>query len=81
MLTIASTRTSRTWRAARCSSGSGGGGDPYVGELYLRQQLAEGRHAQIIKASELADDAFVISIAGRRCPDGARRASRQHRTH
>ncbi|MFA6312470.1 MAG: DUF917 domain-containing protein [Sterolibacterium sp.] len=44
--------------------GSGGGGDPYVGELFLRQQLAEGRHARIIDAAELADDAFVISIAG-----------------
>ncbi len=44
--------------------GSGGGGDPYVGELFLRHQLAEGRQAQIVKASELADDAFVVSIAG-----------------
>jgi DUF917 family protein len=44
--------------------GTGGGGDPYVGELYLRRQLVEGRSAQIIKADELPDDAFVISIAG-----------------
>jgi uncharacterized protein len=44
--------------------GSGGGGDPYVGELYLRRQLAEGRPARIVKATELPDDAFVISIAG-----------------
>jgi uncharacterized protein len=44
--------------------GSGGGGDPYVGELYLRRQLVEGRAARIVKANELADDAFVISIAG-----------------
>jgi uncharacterized protein len=44
--------------------GSGGGGDPYVGELYLRRQLAEGRPARIVKAAELPDDAFVISIAG-----------------
>ena len=44
--------------------GSGGGGDPYVGELYLRNQLAEGRSPTIIKAKELADDAFVVSIAG-----------------
>jgi uncharacterized protein len=44
--------------------GSGGGGDPYVGELYLRRQLAEGRQARIVKAAELPDDAFVISIAG-----------------
>jgi len=44
--------------------GSGGGGDPYVGELYLRRQLAEGRQARIVKAAELSNDAFVISIAG-----------------
>lgn len=44
--------------------GSGGGGDPYVGELYLRHQLAEGRSAKIVKAAELPDDAFVVSIAG-----------------
>lgn len=44
--------------------GSGGGGDPYIGELFLRQKLMEGRHACIIDASELPDDAFVVSIAG-----------------
>jgi uncharacterized protein len=44
--------------------GSGGGGDPYGGELYLRHQLSEGRSARIIKADEIADDAFVLSIAG-----------------
>lgn len=44
--------------------GSGGGGDPYVGELYLRHQLSEGRQARIVKAAELPDDAFVVSIAG-----------------
>lgn len=44
--------------------GSGGGGDPYVGELYLRRQLAEGREARVVRAAELTDDAFVISIAG-----------------
>jgi DUF917 family protein len=44
--------------------GAGGGGDPYVGELYLRNQLAEGRGPKIVSASELPDDAFVVSIAG-----------------
>lgn len=44
--------------------GSGGGGDPYVGELFLRQKLAEGRHAKVIDAAELADDTFVVCIAG-----------------
>jgi len=44
--------------------GAGGGGDPYVGELYLRNQLAEGRGPSIVRADELPDDAFVVSIAG-----------------
>lgn len=44
--------------------GSGGGGDPYIGELFLRQQLTEGRPAKVIDAVELADDAFVVCIAG-----------------
>lgn len=44
--------------------GSGGGGDPYVGELYLRRQLAEGRKARVVSAGDLPDDAFVLSIAG-----------------
>ena len=44
--------------------GSGGGGDPYVGELLLQQQLSEGKFPTIVHASELGDDDFVISIAG-----------------
>ncbi|MCL2913475.1 DUF917 domain-containing protein [Shewanella corallii] len=44
--------------------GTGGGGDPYVGELLLLQEIRKGRHVRVIKASELADDAQVVSIAG-----------------
>ncbi len=44
--------------------GSGGGGDPYVSELFLRAQLKRGHKARIIELDELDDDAFVISIAG-----------------
>ena len=44
--------------------GSGGGGDPYIGELFLIRQIATGQYPKIIKASELDDDAFVVSIAG-----------------
>jgi uncharacterized protein len=44
--------------------GAGGGGDPYVGELFLLQQLEAGRKVNVIQASELKDDAFVLSIAG-----------------
>lgn len=44
--------------------GAGGGGDPLVGELFLHNQLSLGRTPKIIPASELDDDAFVLSIAG-----------------
>ena len=44
--------------------GAGGGGDPYVGELFLRDQLSKGHAARIIAPAALDDDAFVLSIAG-----------------
>ena len=44
--------------------GTGGGGDPYVGELFLLAQLKKGKTAVIVDASEVDDDAFVLSIAG-----------------
>ncbi len=64
MYTISSDLDVRDMARGAVLLGSGGGGDPYVGELYLRNQLTEGRCPTILKASELADDAFVISIAG-----------------
>jgi DUF917 family protein len=44
--------------------GTGGGGDPYVGELFLRAQMQRGRRATVIDPSEVDDEAFVLSIAG-----------------
>jgi uncharacterized protein len=44
--------------------GAGGGGDPYVGEMYVRHQIAQGHEVKIIGAEELPDDAFIFSIAG-----------------
>lgn len=44
--------------------GSGGGGDPYIGELFLVRQIESGVFPKIVKAAELNDDDFVISIAG-----------------
>jgi uncharacterized protein len=64
MYTITSEIDVRDMARGAVLLGSGGGGDPYVGELYLRNQIAEGRSPQIVKASELSDDAFVVSIAG-----------------
>ncbi|MFK7887734.1 MAG: DUF917 domain-containing protein [Gammaproteobacteria bacterium] len=44
--------------------GTGGGGDPYVGQLLLQQEVRQGRFVEVIKASELDDDALVVSVAG-----------------
>lgn len=44
--------------------GTGGGGDPYIGELFLQAQLKKGRKATIIDVHSLKDDAFIVSIAG-----------------
>lgn len=43
--------------------GTGGGGDPYVGRLLLKQEMENGRTITIIKPTEVADDALVIPIA------------------
>jgi DUF917 family protein len=48
--------------------GSGGGGDPYVGELFVRGQFDAGRPPVIIDVDDLDDDAFVVSIAGMGAP-------------
>ena len=44
--------------------GTGGGGDPYVGELFLRKQLAAGLQPRLIPVDALPDDAFVVAVAG-----------------
>ena len=43
--------------------GAGGGGDPYVGGLILRQKLEEGADITILDPIELDDDDFVVSLA------------------
>ncbi|MEJ8567686.1 DUF917 domain-containing protein [Elongatibacter sediminis] len=44
--------------------GVGGGGDPYVGQLMLQQEVLKGRYPRVIKADELDDDARVLSVCG-----------------
>jgi DUF917 family protein len=44
--------------------GTGGGGDPYVGELFLRKQLAAGLQPRLVPVESLPDDAFVAAVAG-----------------
>ena len=48
--------------------GTGGGGDPYVGGLILRQKLEEGADITIMDPMELDDDDFVVSIANMGAP-------------
>lgn len=44
--------------------GTGGGGDPYIGELFVAAQIKRGNRPMIVSCDEIADDAFVASIAG-----------------
>jgi uncharacterized protein len=44
--------------------GTGGGGDPYVGELFVTAQIKKGHHPKVVSCDEIAPDAFVLSIAG-----------------
>ncbi|MDD9991119.1 MAG: DUF917 domain-containing protein [Rhodospirillales bacterium] len=48
--------------------GTGGGGDPYVGGLILRQKLEEGADITIMDPMELDDDDFVVSVANMGAP-------------
>lgn len=44
--------------------GSGGGGDPYIGQLMLQKAFQQGRRPQLVKAAELEDTARVVCVAG-----------------
>lgn len=43
--------------------GTGGGGDPYIGELALRHLIEETAPPVVIDLDDLADDALVVTIA------------------
>ncbi|MBM5812254.1 MAG: DUF917 domain-containing protein [Gammaproteobacteria bacterium] len=43
--------------------GTGGGGDPYLGGLMLRQALQDGRTVELIDVEALAVDDFVVPFA------------------
>lgn len=43
--------------------GTGGGGDPYIGSLMLKQAMSDGQPIRIIDVADLADDDLVIPIA------------------
>jgi uncharacterized protein len=49
--------------------GTGGGGNTYVGRIWLERELRlSGRCCQIIEADDLADDALTVGIGGMGAP-------------
>lgn len=44
--------------------GTGGGGDPYIGQLLLQTELRQGRCVDIVQAEDVAEEALVVSVAG-----------------
>lgn len=44
--------------------GTGGGGNPYLGKLRVRQQLKQGRIIRVIPPESLPDDAVVTCVGG-----------------
>jgi hypothetical protein len=48
--------------------GTGGGGDPYVGRLMLKQELERGANIEIIDPDDVADDAFILPVANMGAP-------------
>ncbi|HZR93700.1 MAG TPA: DUF917 domain-containing protein [Gaiellaceae bacterium] len=48
--------------------GTGGGGNPYLGLLRMRELLRRGRRVHVVAGDELADDALVVSAGGMGAP-------------
>jgi uncharacterized protein len=48
--------------------GTGGGGNPYLGMLRMRELLRAGRQVQVLDPDELADDALVVTAGGMGAP-------------
>jgi hypothetical protein len=42
--------------------GTGGGGNPYLGKLRMREHVRAGRTATVIPLADVADDACVVSV-------------------
>ena len=64
MMIIDSIQTVQDMARGAVLLGTGGGGDPYVGELFVRAQIKRGNYPRMISCEEVADGAFVVSIAG-----------------
>ncbi len=48
--------------------GTGGGGNPYLGYLRLRQIFADGARVTVIDPEELSDDALLVGVGGMGSP-------------
>ena len=48
--------------------GTGGGGNPYLGMLRMRELLRAGRRVQVLDPDELADEALVVSAGAMGAP-------------
>lgn len=70
MLEIEDLRTIEDMARGAVLLGTGGGGDPYVGVLFVGAQLKTGRRPRIMPRDELGDDAFVLSVACIGAPTG-----------
>ncbi|MBY8825754.1 DUF917 domain-containing protein [Sphingomonas colocasiae] len=64
MLEVRTTQDVQDMARGAVFLGAGGGGDPYVGELFVRNQIEQGRYPRVIALDALADDAFVVGVAG-----------------
>ena len=43
--------------------GTGGGGDPYIGKLFVQQAIADHGPARVVDADELPEDGWVLTTA------------------
>lgn len=48
--------------------GTGGGGNPYLGMLRMRELLRAGRRVRVVDPDELADEALVVTAGGMGAP-------------
>lgn len=48
--------------------GTGGGGNPYLGEIWMKSILAAGHSVNVISVDEVPDDALVTEVGGMGAP-------------
>jgi DUF917 family protein len=48
--------------------GTGGGGNPYLGKLWVRELLRQGKTIAVVRLQDVPDDALVTSVGGMGAP-------------